>query len=335
MRLFASIEKNIKLFFFLIICICNLLVSFNVKAQKLLFKDCYPENNIDSLRKSLMFNQTSTDVERLKNLIKLDRSFLFRNAIFEKLDEIKSLSMRLNNNVGLSYYYFIKSLLLSYKSINDLNENLRLGHLYLDKSDDLALKQFCNGIELLCYLNIERSTTEGKFPKAKSIFYEKIELNENQYNLLNEFQKVDYLVLASSIELEFYRGATLKFKKLVDEMDVITKKYPKTKYANYSFSLFTIAYNEFIGNYDKTIILCKELIAHLDASDVLLKSRMFYTLANAYVKTNEMKLALEHYRNVLFYFNSIDNYDYSSLAIDYKIISFQAYIMVYPNSWTK
>ena len=232
----------------------------------------------------------------------------------------------MSNNVGLSYYYFIRGFFLSYKSINDLNENLRLGHLYLDNSDDLALKQFCNGIELLSYLNIERSTTEGKFPKAKSIFYDKIELNENQYNLLNEFQKVDYLILAGSIELEFYQGSTLKFKKLLEEMDVITKKYPKTNYAKYSFSIFNFAFNEFTGNYDKTIMICKERIAHLDASDILLKSRMYYTLANAYVKTNQMQLALDHYRNALFYFNSIEELDYSSLAAEYKINSFQMFV---------
>ena len=186
MKFFTSKEKNLKLVIFLTIAVCQMLFALNVKAQKLLFKDCYPENNIDSLRKLLNNNyQTTTDIYRLRNLIKLDRSFLFKNSIFEKLDEIKSLSIRLNNNVGLSYYYFIRGFFLSYKSINDLNENLRLGHLYLDNSDDLALKQFCNGIELLSYLNIERSTTEGKFPKAKSIFYDKIELNENQYNLLN------------------------------------------------------------------------------------------------------------------------------------------------------
>ena len=98
MKFFTSKEKNLKLVFFLTIAVCQMLFALNVKAQKLLFKDCYPENNIDSLRKLLNNNyQTTTDIYRLRNLIKLDRSFLFKNSIFEKLDEIKSLSIRLNN----------------------------------------------------------------------------------------------------------------------------------------------------------------------------------------------------------------------------------------------
>jgi hypothetical protein len=323
MRFFTSKEKKNKLIFFLIFGMYSVLGSLNVKAQKLLFKDCYPENNIDSLRKSLMFNQTSTDVERLKNLIKLDLSFHFKYAIFEKLDEIKSLSDKLNNNLGLSYYYFMKAFFLPYTSVNDANENLRLGHLYLEKTDDLKLKQFCHGIELLYYFNIERTTTDGKFPKSKAIFYDKIELNENQYNLLNEFQKVDYLLLVCSFELEIHRSITLKYKKYIDEMEYITKKYSKTKYAKSAFSLFTILYYDVNGNYDKAILKCKESLEGLDASDVLFKSRMHYTLANIYVKTNQLEMALTNYRNALFYFNAIEKYDYSPLAAGFKIISFQ------------
>ena len=83
---------------------------------------------------------------------------------------------------------------------------MRLGHVYQEKSEDLELKKFCIGIELLYSFNIERTTTDGKFPKVKFIFYNKIELNENQYNLLDEFRKEDYLVVASSFELEIYGG---------------------------------------------------------------------------------------------------------------------------------
>lgn len=326
MRFFTSKAKNLKLVFCLTIAVCPMLFAFNVKAQKLLFKDCYPENNIDSLNKSLSFNQTSSESDRLKNLIKLDRSFLFRISIFEKLDEIKTLSDKLNNNTGLCYYYFAKSFLLSYKSNSDFYENLRLGHLHLDKTDDSALKQFCYGMEMLSYLNIERTTTDGKLPTTKSIFHNKIELNENQYNLLDEFQKVDYLFLASSFELGIYGATTLKFMKLLKEMDIILKKYPKVRYAKYSFGTFSFAYNEFIGNYNEIILSCERSIANLNASDVLLKTRIYYVLANAYVKTNQMQLALEHYRNALFYFNSIEELDYSSLAAEYKINSFQIFV---------
>jgi hypothetical protein len=108
MKILISKEKNLKFVFFLIIAVCSILLSIEIKAQKILFKDCHPENNTDSLKKLLMNNQSSTDAERLKNLIKLDCGFLARAAIFEKLDEIKTLSDKLNNNVGRSYYYFIK-----------------------------------------------------------------------------------------------------------------------------------------------------------------------------------------------------------------------------------
>lgn len=323
MKLFAPKQKNLKLVFRLIIAGCFLFFSFNVKAQKLLFKDCLPEENIDSLSKLLIFNQSSTEVDRLRTLIKLDRSYLFRIAIFEKLDEIKTLSDKLNNNTGLCYYYFMKAFFLPHTSVNDAIENLRLGHLYLDKSDDLALKQFCYGIELLCYFNIERTTANGKLPKAKSIFYDKIFLNDNQYNLLNEHQKVDYLILASSFELEVYGGATSNYKKYIDEMNYIIKKFPKTRYAKFSFSLFIVLYYDINRNYDKAILKCKESIEGFDSPDVLFKSRMYYTLANIYIKTNEMQLALTNYRNALFYFNSIEKYDYSPLAAQFEIVSFQ------------
>jgi hypothetical protein len=60
-------------------------------------------------------------------------------------------------------------------------------------------------------------------------------------------------------------------------------------------------------------------MADAATSDVLLKSRMYYALANIYVKTNEKPVALQCYRDALFYFNSIDKYEYSSLATNHKI----------------
>ena len=109
MRFFNMKERKICLLFFLICCVFPFLFPFNDNAQKLLFKYCHAENNLDSLKKLLDNNQTSSDADRLKNLIRLDRTFLFRQAIFEKLNEIKTLSDKLNNNVGLTYYYFIKA----------------------------------------------------------------------------------------------------------------------------------------------------------------------------------------------------------------------------------
>lgn len=326
MTIFTLKEKNLKLLFFLMIAMLSVLLPIKIKAQKIVFKDCHPENNMDSLKKLLVNNQTPADADRLKNLIKLDLGFLARAAIFERLDEIKTLSDKLNNDVGRSYYYFIKGFLLSFKSFNDVKDNLLLGHLYLDKSDDLELKQFCNGIELLCYLNIERITTKGSFPKAKSIFYNKIELQDNQYNLLNEFQKADYLLFACTAEMEFNGMASLKFKKYLNEIESIKKKYPKIKYATYSLNLFLFAYYQSVYNYDKAIILCKESMADATTSDVLLKSRMYYALAYIYVKTNEKPLALQCYRDALFYFNSIDKYEYSSLATNHKIYYYQMLI---------
>lgn len=319
-------EKSLKLIFFLIIAVCSLILPINIKAQKILFKDCHPENNMDSLKKLIVYNQTPTEADRLKNLIKLDCGFLAKAAIFEKLDEIKTLSDKLNNDTGRSYYYFIKGFLLSFKSFNDVKDNLLLGHFYLDKSDDLELKNFCDGIELLCYLNIERITSKGSFPKAKSIFYNKIELQNNQYNLLNEFQKADYLLFASTAEMEINGMTSLKFKKYLNEIESIKKKYPKIKYATYSLNFFLIAYYQSVYNYDKAIILCKESLANADTSDVLLKSRMYYTLANIYIKTNEKQLAVQYYRDALFYFNSIDKYEYSSLATNHKIYYYQMLI---------
>lgn len=43
-------EKSLKLIFFLIIAVCSLILPINIKAQKILFKDCHPENNTAILR---------------------------------------------------------------------------------------------------------------------------------------------------------------------------------------------------------------------------------------------------------------------------------------------
>ena len=106
MTIFTLKEENLKLFFFLMIAMLSVLLPIKIKAQKIVFKDCHPENNMDSLKKLLVNNQTPADADRLKNLIKLDLGFLARAAIFEKLDEIKTLSDKLNNDVGRSYYGF-------------------------------------------------------------------------------------------------------------------------------------------------------------------------------------------------------------------------------------
>jgi hypothetical protein len=71
MTIFTLKEKNLKLLFFLMIAMLSVLLPIKIKAQKIVFKDCHPENNMDSLKKLLVNNQTPADTDRLKNLIKL------------------------------------------------------------------------------------------------------------------------------------------------------------------------------------------------------------------------------------------------------------------------
>jgi len=151
-------------------------------------------------------------------------------------------------------------------------------------------------------------------------------LNDSQYHLLDEFQKVNYLLFASTAEMEFNGLGSAKFKKYIVEIDAMKKKYSNIKYAKYSLNFFEITYYQYNSNYKNAIQSCNEILEDLDASDILLKSRMYYNLGNIYSKTNERQLALKHYKDALFYFNSIDQYNYSSLVTEHKIFYFQMLI---------
>lgn len=119
------------------------------------FRSTFPVNNTDSLYLKLNDNYLK-DTERLKTLIKLERSLFWTFSTRSVLPEIYNLSKSINENTGLIFYYSLNALM--YASINKFEESammLAKANQLLPLVNDKALLIFVENIMVLTQLTQE------------------------------------------------------------------------------------------------------------------------------------------------------------------------------------
>ena len=289
------------------ILVCTLLLTFNGHAQNCTFKETYPENNSDSLERWLILNPKICE-NRLKNLIKIERRFLWELNVnrFKYQDEIEKTAKKLNNLSGIAYFKFHKAIFLNEESKNNrslklLGEALKIVEGLNDTSGQINVLGYMG----LMYLN--HGTPENNNLAKYYIFKAK--------NLISQSNDPHAKMQFSLIYLT-YEVSLLKSSNAVKLPDIsqILKLYnnnPKLEYTYLWVKSIESDFNYRTKNYDKSILIYKELLKKVKPNDFHLLSRINSNLAKNYLALTQYENALINIHLALSFLNKTHKIAYS------------------------
>ena len=160
------------------------------QSSNLIFKNTYPVNNTDSLYNELKNNHLQ-GIDRLKTLIKLERSLFWTFSTRSVLPEIYELSKSQNNATGLVFYYVLNALMNA--SINKLEESTTLlnkaNYLLKDIKDE-ALLIFAENTIILTNLTIE--VKKGNRANIQYVYTINDKYNHIDLKKLDNYQLLEY-----------------------------------------------------------------------------------------------------------------------------------------------
>ncbi len=296
------------------------------QSSNLIFKNTYPVNNTDSLYNELKNNHLQ-GIDRLKTLIKLERSLFWTFSTRSVLPEIYELSKSQNNATGLVFYYVLNALMNA--SINKLEESTTLlnkaNYLLKDIKDE-ALLIFAENTIILTNLTIE--VKKGNRANIQYVYTINDKYNHIDLKKLDNYQLLEYYNVKYYLELVLFKSDSnsnaQKFLKLFN--DIISKN-DLFNFTRFAYTHFYSIYYSSIGENDKVIMINKALLSALPNMELFNRSKAYYYLGNAYVNSGQFSLATESYNKSLqafVLFQRDKNND--PLMTEYRLNIFQEFI---------
>lgn len=188
-----------------------LLVSLTGNAQKhrYTFKDTYPENNTDSLEQWLK-HYPAQDEERLKNLCKLERTYLWKLSpkLFSHLDDMKRVAMKINHKGGIAFARYMESIKLNMTSNNQLSEKYMSEAMKMvEAMNDISSHIGILSIQTIISMNYkdprDNKIAEYYYAKAKALYPKTNDIHDQLFFLMAalDLENQRRLIQNNNIEL--------------------------------------------------------------------------------------------------------------------------------------
>lgn len=253
--------------------LCLALVS---KAQENIFVDTNPVNNIDSLETWLIQNP-KPNLTRLRNLFKLQKTYLWEANEKSVLEEFGQLSHQLNNSSGIKFYSLLKALRLSAASKSEEAKLYFSKAMNLIESGDDKLSKFiCYTYCAMIFLDSKRISDNAlskKYIEKAKIFAANVE---------NPHDKLIYLVVNSFIETYSISTNQAKLSVIFKEANSLMNKNPSTNYAKFTFSYLEMEEKIKAQQYEEGVRIGEQIVKVLDKKSHRLLARNYYPLAICY-----------------------------------------------------
>lgn len=304
--------------------------TFGQSRISLSFQETHPENNIDSLENWLSTNRISSR-ERLSNLIKLIRTYE-HNGIAQshtQLNEIVSLSNKLNVKWGIFYAEYMRTPTKAYFNLLELKKEFELAkdtdgiifslsRLIVAHYDETGLEvgnKNLTGIylstmeKLLDEKKLTHSHIEYFWAKYISIYGKK----DFDYEEVKDFMEKTVREIASNQEfhyslLRFKSGLAISNYYLQNyqksyELNkwVLKRLHPKALYRKILYTQNLANDCEFLGRYEERIKLNQEVIYLIKTNALSYKQ----TLSNAYLSLKEEMFRKGLYKEAALYADSV------------------------------
>lgn len=296
--------------------ICLLLTSFVTYSQT--FKDTFPETNTDSLER-LLSNKNFDDTTRLMNLIKLERTYMWKVSpkSLNYIDEIGKVAKRIKHSGAIAYWKFMRALILNADSRNIEAEKLiaeALNDAYLH--NDLSAQINTYSYFSILYLSKDPNSNLSKFylEKAKELLVKSNDIHDRM------------MFLMASITLEYYglsRNDARLFS-IVNQILTLYKNNPKLSYCKYWVKIMEADFFKYIGNHAKENTILKELAKDFQPDNLYLLTRVQLSLGDSYVSLNLFDKAIAEYKKGIEYFHKIPHFKVQPLVdkTNYQVLSY-------------
>jgi signal transduction histidine kinase len=225
--------------------------TFATQAQTFTFSDTYPTNNVDSLENWIKTHPQPTE-ERLKNLIRLKRTYFFSypERINRDTLEMRQLSQRLNQPVGKAIVTFWKS--------NNFNE------LYQVFKTFEALKDTSGTIYTLSGLASSNYTINALDKGDK--YAAQDFLNKARQLLKARFNAHDYFILERALLMHQLSTDESNLKERLASLQkalALSKSKPEYEYIRITIKSFIGTVHGYQGDYATSYTTFKGLLTQL------------------------------------------------------------------------
>lgn len=281
--------------------IFSFLLSLNVFSKNCSFKDTYPENNSDSLERWLVLNP-KIDETRLKNLIKIERSYSWELSInrYKYLNEIEKVSQKLKNINGILYFKMHKAELLNNESQNDRSVKLLTEALHIAE----GLNDISAQISILSYLSLMYIYHNGSETENLAKYY-----IQKAKTMVHATTDPHAKVLFLMVYLK-YESSSIVRLSLINQL---MKLYNTTPSLDYTFTFVKFIETSFyykVKDYRKANEINTELKRKVKPNDFHLLSRIYLNYAKNYNGLLQYEQALKFSYLAMQYFHKTPKINY-------------------------
>lgn len=259
-----------------------LIASTIARSQSFTFADTRPEINIDSLSNWLDKNP-SPSILRLKNLIKIERSYRWQNKhnLGKHSAEISQLSIKLNSQVGMASYWYLKSYrffndFASHNSVQFIKKAIHTFSLLNDTSG--LVHSYCLQIKIVS----KTFGTNGN-ENQDAVLYQAYKINTSQLMAQNTNgdDMMEYKDALAYLSTKEEPNNYEKIQQICDDVFALLQKNHRLQYANFAFKTRLLcSYGPGMEEkYIKGLAIGKELMAGLNKNNIAEKIVTNYNMA--------------------------------------------------------
>jgi signal transduction histidine kinase len=324
-----------------------LLFSLCTTAQENIFINSDAVIKTDSLENWLK-QHPEPNLTRLRNLIKLEKSYLWIISSKSVTDEIGSLSKSLNNKYGTAIYLLVTSIKMNKKYKIEQGKILFDSAMeIIEKETDPTMKVWCYSVCAVMATNSRRNTNNDAAKK----FIDKA--LPNFQKLTNPHDRMCFLAIALNVEIFSKEPNPVKVDTLWKQFFTLYSQTPELGYMWYMVeSKLLVRLIEIDKNYPAAIQLANDMLKRFDEMDYFARASTIHYLAYSYFNLKMYPEAKKKFQEALKYDAKVnvndlyilpDNYLYrisilnryrelAKVLNDHKLASALADSLVYYNS---
>jgi signal transduction histidine kinase len=280
------------------------LISLFGYTQENIFINSDAVVNTDSLENWVKQNP-APNITRLRNLLKLEKTYVWTISSKSVLDEIGSLSQKINNQQGRAFYLLGTSIKLNKK--NKIEQGRMLfdsSMAILEKINDPTTKVWCYTLCSVMVNNPRRNTDNAASKKIieNTIPYFK--------KVTNPHDKIVFLMNALNVEIFSKVPNPQKVDSLWKQCAMLIGQLPELGYVRYMTESRQLV--RLVGiekNYPATIQLAEDMLKRFDEMDYFGLSDTYYYLGDAYLNLKMYPNAKQAFQKSLKYNLLIDMSD--------------------------
>lgn len=245
-------------------------------CQENIFINSNPTNNPDSLETWLKENPKPT-ITRLRNLFKLQKTYLWTTSEKSVVEEFGQLSKQLHNSSGIEFYSLLKALHLNTVSKSEEAKLYFSNAMNLIENESSPIAKFTCYTYCALIFNDTKRISDNKLSKK---YVEKANTYLKFIN--NPHDKLYYLFVNLFIEIYSKEPNQGKIAKLFGDIDDICYMNPETKYSTSQMGITKILTHIMAKQFKNGIEIGEKLLTQLKKDDHHQNAKVYYFIAICY-----------------------------------------------------